>query len=104
MIFKRKISSQNASYILSDYMIIYLLFININVLKILPSKNTKILFILALIYIAWVFIKQLISFIIRLKESDLGDKEKQKGFVLSIVYIFSIILLTAVQIVVGLRL
>lgn len=88
---KRKFTSQNATYISSDFGLLFILLFNIDIFKLLPNKNTKILFILALIYIAWIFIKQLIFFRIELKESDLDDKEKQKGFVLSIVYIISII-------------
>lgn len=103
MIFKRKLTSHNATVILSDFGILFLLFSYIDVFKMLSNKDAKIVFALTLIFIAWIFIKQLISFRIRLKESDLDDKEKQKGVILSIAYMFCIILLTAAHIVVGLR-
>lgn len=103
MIFKREFTSHNATVIESEFGILTGLFLYIDIFRVLPNKEMQIVFVLALIFIAWLFIKQLIFFRIRLKESDLKDEEKQKGFILSIVYISIIILLTIAQIIGGLR-
>lgn len=103
MLFKRKFSSHNATIIEFEFSILTGLFLYIDVFNILPSKELQIVFAFVLILIALIFIKQLIFFRIRLKESVLDDEEKQKGYILSIVYISIIILLTVAQIVGGLR-
>lgn len=103
MIFKRKFTTHNAISIFGEFAILYALLAYVDIFKLLQSKDTKIYFALALIFIAWIFIKQLIFFRIELKKSDLDDKEKQKGFILFIVYISLIILVTVLHIVVGLR-
>lgn len=103
MLSKKKLTSHYGIVILSDFVILNLLLNSIFILKLLPDLQTKIPFILASIFIAWLFIKQLISFRIRLKESDIDSQEKKKGKIISIVDIILIIFLTVLQIVVGLR-
>lgn len=101
MIFKRKFSYLNGAYITSEFVILNILLNSAHIFKVLPNKNAKIVYILALIFIAWLFIKQLISFRIKLKESDLDAKEKQRGYTSSISYSLLIILITVMHIVFG---
>lgn len=103
MIFKRKFSAQNSITIFGEFALLYALFVRIGIYKILPSKDTKIVFALALIFIAWLFIKRLIFFRIELKESELDEEEKQKGFFLFIIFICLISLVTLLNIVVVFR-
>lgn len=57
MILKKKLTSQYAAFIFSDYVILTVLLDNIYILKLLPNISMKIPFIMALIFIAWIFIK-----------------------------------------------